>query len=396
MLSRRARRLKPSPTLQLAARAKELAAQGKDIISLSVGEPDWPTFPAAVAAGIKSIQEGHTKYGPAAGLPELRKLIAEQSNSDFGTEDTLANVTVTAGGKFVLFSAFQCLLDPEDEVLIPAPYWVSYPTMVELADAKPIVVPTREENAFRVTASDIENKITSKTKLLILNSPSNPTGEVSTANELKDIAEVLRKHPQIIVISDDIYNKLVFGMKRAPHLLDVAKDLKPRVVIVNGASKTLSMTGWRVGWAIGPKDLITAMTDYQSQSVSCASTFSQHAVLAALKDGQSDLEKSVVELKSRRDSGIKMLREIPNITVVEPGGAFYLWPSIKYYIGKSFRGQKITDSGVFCALFLDSYGVAVVPGKEFGLEGYLRMSYVLNSEKMKEAFSRLKSFCSEL
>lgn len=396
MLSKRAQMLKPSPTLALAARAKELTAQGKDIVSLSVGEPDWPTFPAAVKAGIAAIEAGQTKYGPSNGLPELRKVVAELTAQDTGVDYKPNDVSVTAGGKFVIFAALQALCDPGDEVLIPAPYWVSYPTMVELADGKPVIVETQKKNLFKMTSQELSAAITPRTKILILNSPSNPTGEVYSKGELLGIVEVLKKNPQIIVLSDDIYNRLVFDGKVAPHILHIAPELKDRTIIINGASKTLSMTGWRVGWSVGPQKIIQAMTDYQSQSVSCAAAFSQIAAMAALKDSSADLENSLKTLKERRDFAFDKLSKIAGIEVTKPGGAFYLWPSIEKFIGKRFKDQVIKDSSDFCKFFLEDYGVAVVPGKEFGTEGYLRMSYVLAKPRMEEAFSRLAKFVSEI
>ncbi len=397
MLSKRAQMLKPSPTLALAARAKELAAQGKDIISLSVGEPDWPTFPAAVRAGIAAIEAGQTKYGPANGLPEVRKVIAEITQQDTGVEYKPNDVSITAGGKFAIFAALQVLCDPQDEVLIPAPYWVSYPVMVELAEGRPVIIETQKKNHFKMTAQELTKSITPKTKLLILNSPSNPTGEVYSKEELTSLIEVLKKHPKIIILSDDIYNRLIFEETRvAPHILQIAPELKDRTVIINGASKTLSMTGWRVGWSVGPQKIIQAITDYQSQSVSCASAFSQLATMAALKDSNSDLTSSLKTLKERRDFAYDKLKKIPGIEVSSPGGAFYLWPCIESFIGKSYKNQKVTDSSAFCRFLLEDYGVAVVPGKEFGCEGYLRMSYVLQKPRMEDALVRLGNFTASI
>lgn len=396
-LSARAKKLKPSPTLALAARAKELVAQGKDVISLSVGEPDWPTLDVAVRAGVQAINSGLTKYAPPAGLPELRTLIAEKTTQELGVAYKSSEVTITSGAKFVLFSAFQCLLGSGDEVIIPAPYWVSYPTMVELADATPRIVHTKAEDHFRLTAEQLESSITAKTKMLILNSPSNPTGETYTKSELKALAAVLKKHPKIIILSDDIYNRLVFiSEKIAPHLLHVAPELKDRVIVVNGASKSLSMTGWRVGWALGPSQVIAAMTDYQSQSVSCAAPFAQKAAFAALKDGEPEITKSVELLKDRRDSALEQLRSIKSIVTSSPDGAFYLWPNIEALLGKSYKGQTVKNSSQFCEIYLNDFNVAAVPGVEFGLEGYLRMSYVIEKGRMREAIERLARFVSEL
>lgn len=396
-LSKRARLLKPSPTLLLAAKAKEMAAKGRKIYSLSVGEPDWATLSVASEAGIQAIKQNQTKYAPAAGLPGLKQSIATENTKALGVKVEPSQVTVTAGGKFVLFSAFQCLLEEGDEVLIPAPYWVSYPTMVELTGATPKIVMTQAANRFRIQANEISASITPKTKLLILNSPSNPTGEVSTKEELTAIAEVLRKNPNIFVVSDDIYNKLVFdGSKVAPHLLHVAPDLNDRVLCVNGASKTLSMTGWRVGWASGPLELIKAMTDYQSQSVSCAAPFSQIAAQAALDHGQQAVDESIKMLHARRDRAVSVLKETTGLVCAVPDGAFYLWPSIQSLLGKKIGGQVISTSSKFCELLLENQGVAVVPGIEFGIEGYLRMSYVISDDDFKGACQAIRKFIDSL
>lgn len=396
-LSKRAQLLKPSPTLLLAAKAKELAAQGRKIFSLSVGEPDWATLPSAQKAGIQAIQENQTKYAPAAGIPGLRSAIVKDFNQTLRTNYEVQNVTVTAGGKFVLFSAFQCLLDPGDEVLIPAPYWVSYPTMVELAGATPKIITTSAKNRFRLQASELEGAVSSRTRMLILNSPSNPTGEVSTKAELEGLAKVLRANPEIFVVSDDIYNKLVFdGSGVAPHLLHVAPDLKDRILCVNGASKTLSMTGWRIGWAAGPVSLIKAMTDYQSQSVSCAAPFTQIAAQAALEKGAAEVEASLKELKTRRDQAVKVLKEVAGLHCEVPDGAFYLWPSIVDDLGKSVDGQPIRTSSDFCQMLLEKEGVAVVPGIEFGVDGYLRMSYVVSEADFTGACQAIKRFIDRI
>ncbi|MCB0384963.1 MAG: pyridoxal phosphate-dependent aminotransferase, partial [Bdellovibrionales bacterium] len=272
MLADRVASLKPSPTLALAAKAKELKKQGHDVYSLTVGEPDWDTFEQIKAAGIEAIKSGQTKYAPANGLPELREAICEQTILDLGHHYDADQVTVSAGAKFVLYSALQSLINPGDEVIIPSPYWVSYPTMVELAGGLPVIAACGPETGFKLTANALERTITPKTKMIILNSPSNPTGSVYSMEEWKQIGDVLKKHKQVIVLSDDIYNRLVFDSSDvAPHILQATPDLADRTVVINGVSKTYSMTGWRLGWAVGPKDVIKAMTNLQSQSVSCAS-----------------------------------------------------------------------------------------------------------------------------
>jgi aspartate aminotransferase len=396
MISQRAKSLKPSPTLALAAKAKELAAQGKDVISLSVGEPDWDTFECAKAAGIKAIQEGFSKYTPSNGIPELRKAIAAQTNQDLNTNYTADEVTVSTGGKFVIFAALQCAVDPGDEVIIPAPYWVSYPVMVELAGGVPVIAKCDEKVNFKLTAEILQKHITPKTKMLILNSPSNPTGLMYTKEELADIAKVLRDHPKVLILSDDIYNRLVFSGELAPHILQVAPELKPRVLVMNGASKTYSMTGWRVGWALGPMEWVKAMNNYQSQSVSQAASMAQKAALAAIESGAPELKKAMTELNARKVRAVKMLSGISGIKASAPDGAFYVWPDIRALLGKTFKGKKLTNSSEFSAALLEDKNVAVVPGVEFGLEGFVRISFALKEARMTEAFDRISAFVAEL
>lgn len=396
-LSRRALSLKPSPTLALAARAKELAAKGQDVISLTVGEPDWDTFPSIKAAGLEALNKGMTKYAPSNGLPELRQIIAERTNRELGTNYSPNEVTVTAGGKMVVFAALQVLCDPNDEVLVPAPFWVSYPPMAELADAKPVIIPCGKEAGFKLTPRQLEEAINPRTKILILNSPSNPTGEMYSRDELSALAEVLRQHPRVVVLSDDIYNRLtLIGDELAPHLLHVAPDLKPRVLVMNGASKTFSMTGWRLGWAVGEKDVIGAMTNYLSQSVSCASPFTQVAAMAGLLKGDQEVKDAVAKLRQRAEKALASLRAVPGIEVSAPKGAFYLWPSVKAHFGKSLNGQAIKNSKDFSEALLNEEKVAVVPGVEFGADDYMRLSFVVSEARWQEAMQRLGRFVGKL
>ncbi len=397
MISKRAQSLQPSPTLALATKAKELRAQGHDVISLSVGEPDWDTFDAVKKAGILAIENGETKYAPSNGIPELREAIAQQVNEDLNLKYKSTDVTVSTGGKFILFSAMQCICDPGDEVVIPAPYWVSYPVMAELAGAKPVTVVCDESTQFKLTPELLEKSITSKTRLLILNSPSNPTGFYYSKKELKELAKVLIKHPKIVVISDDIYNRLVFEESGlAPHLLMAEPQLKSRTLIVNGVSKTYSMTGWRLGWALGPEEIIKAMNKYQSQSVSCASPFTQKAAVQAITKGEHDLSESLLKLKNRRDFVYEGLSQISGINLMEPQGAFYAWVNVSSYFGKSFKGKAIKTSKDFAQALLEDQMVVAVPGGDFGLEGYLRMSYALSEDKMKEALVRIQVFVDQI
>lgn len=396
-LSDRALNLKPSPTLALAARAKKMVAEGRPVISLSVGEPDWPTFSEAILSGVGAIKEGQTKYAPASGLMSLRSTIAEIEGASLGLKYAPEEVTVSTGAKFILFSAFQCLLNQGDEVLIPAPYWVSYPDMIELAGGVPKIVQSSADQNFKLTPELLKSVVTSKTKMLLLNSPSNPTGSVYSKAELAALAEVIRPFPDLVVISDDIYNRLIFsGETIAPHLLQVAPDLKSQVIVVNGVSKSYAMTGWRVGWAMGPQNVIAAMSNYQSQSVSCAAPFAQIAAEEVLKNGASSLQNSVGLLKERRDFAASAISKIKGLDLISPDGAFYLWTGIEKLIGLDHQGEVIRDSKAFAELLLEKAEVAVVPGQEFGQDGFVRMSYALDSEKMGQAFDRISNFIGSL
>ena len=397
ILSKKAQSLKPSPTLAIAAKAKELAAQGHSVISLSVGEPDWDTFPSIKEAGIKAIQAGQTKYAPSNGTPQLRTAIAHKTSKQLGVEYKPTEVTVTSGAKFIIFAALQMLCDPGDEVLIPAPYWVSYPTMAELVDAVPVIVPSDELSGFKVHAHHIEKKITARSKVLLLNSPSNPTGQVYTREEIEDLVKLLRRHPQLVVVSDDIYNELVFtGDTVAPHLLHVAPDLKDRVVVINGASKTYSMTGWRVGWALGPENVIKAMSNYQSQTTSCASPFAQAATLEALQNTDREVKEHVQLLIKRRNAFVEALNSVPGWRSGHPQGAFYVWADIRALLGRRFHDKVLHTSSEVAEALLTSQYVAVVPGGESGLEGYLRLSFALHEVDMMEAVRRIRIFTETL
>lgn len=396
-LSKRAQNLKTSPTLFLVAKAKELAAQGHDVISLTVGEPDWPTFKGPADAGIEAIQKGITKYTPANGTVELRKAIAEKIQSELNFNYTVKEITVASGAKYIIFAALQMLCSPGDEVVVATPYWVSYPTMIELADGIPHIVECGELENFKITPALLEKAINLKTKAFLFCSPSNPTGLQYSAEELKGLAEVLRKHPQVAIISDDIYNRLVFdGSKVAPHILQVAPDLRDRTVLVNGGSKAYSMTGWRIGWAAGPEKLITAMADYQSQSTGSPSSISQHALLAGLKTSEGDIADVVRKLIARKNSGMKELSAISQFKVAEPQGAFYFWVDIRSCLGKTFKDKLIRTSKDFCDILLEQFFVATVPGVECGTEGFMRLSFAVSEETMKRAVQRMKDFVNQL
>ncbi len=397
ILADRTKKLKSSPTLELAAKGRKLKEEGYDVISLAVGEPDWDSLTVAKQEAIESIQNGFTKYVPANGIEELRRTIADSIKKEIGLEYSPAQVTVTAGGKFSIFSCLQVLLNRGDEVLIPAPYWVSYPDMTELAEGTPVFIPSTEENRFKITAQDLEKQITKKTRLLILNSPSNPTGAMYSEEELKSLSQVLKKYPEILILSDDIYNKLIFAKKRlASHILQVAPELKERVIMISGASKTYSMTGWRIGWAIGPLEIINAMTKYQSQSVSCAASFTQRAALKAILEGAPELQKIQDQLEERKNLSIQEISKVKNISCFDPDGAFYLWINIQKCLGTKFKGHDITGSREFSHQLLEDQKVIAVPGAEFGMEGYIRLSFAIENSRMVEAFRRMNRFIESL
>lgn len=392
MLSKKIQSLKPSPTLLLTALAQKLKSQGHDVINLSAGQPDWQTFPNVVEKGIHAIQEGFTRYTPAAGISQLRDTIAQNYKRQLQIDYQLENVTVSTGSKFVLFSALQSVLDSGDEVIVPVPYWVSYPEMIRLADGHPVMVGTQAKNHFKLTADDLEQALTPKTKVLLLNSPSNPTGESYSREELTALATVLKKHKQVLVFSDDIYNQLFFGdSDYAPHILKAAPDLQDRTLILNGVSKTYAMTGWRLGWGIGPTKLIKAMTSFQSQSVSCAVSFCQKAAVEALTNTASHLKATLAELKDRRDFAYQIFNETAGISLHKPSGGLYLWLDISAYLQQGqFEGSRD-----FCQKLLEKEKVAIVPGKEFGQEGYVRIIFALQKKHIIQAHKRFSNFLEQ-
>jgi len=395
-LAQRVSLMKPSPILMLAARAGELKAQGHDVISLSIGEPDWTPYENIKEAAIASIREGKTKYTPAPGIPELRKAISEQATRDLGLSFDPTQVTVSSGAKFVLFAALQALVNPGDEVILIAPFWASYTTMVELAGGIPKIVVCDKTTDFKISPDMLRKAIGPRTKAILMNSPSNPTGKIYSMAELKALADVLRATPGVAVISDDIYNRLCFETKLAPHLLQAAPDLRDRVICLNGASKSYAMTGWRLGWALGPKEVINAMSAYQSQSVSCPNSMAQYAAIEAVKNSDPDVAKTVESLKDRAASITREVEKIPGVKAAKPEGAFYLWIDISAYMGKSLNGKVLKTSDDLSEALLMDQMVAAVPGSEFGLDGYFRLSYALSKEKATEAAARMATFFKKL
>ncbi len=396
MISDLVSRLEPSVTLALAAKAKELKDQGLDVISLTVGEPDWPTYPHIVEAGVEALRSGRTRYTPASGIPELRREIAASTSRQLGIEYKASQVTVTAGAKFTIFAALQSLLNPGDGILIPVPYWLSYTAMADLCRARAQLIETDHTTHFKINGRMLREAITPESKVLLLNSPNNPTGIAYTESELRELAEVLRDHPHIAVVSDDIYNLLVWDQDLAPHILHVAPDLKDRVLSINGASKAYAMTGWRMGWAVGPEPLIAAMGAYTSQTLGCPPSISQYATLAALTGSDESLKQTRQSLRIRKELGKKLVQDVSGLKLAEPDGAFYLWMDVTAFLGKKSSDRVIQDSRDFCQALLEEERVVVVPGQEFGVDGFMRASFALSEKDLTEAFVRIQRFCGKI
>lgn len=388
MLSKKAQAFRPSPTLTLAAKAKEMKEAGIDVVSLTVGEPDWGTYPKASEAGIEAIKAGKTKYTPASGIPALKKAICGLTKELIGIDYKPSQVTVTAGAKFIVFSAFQALLEPGEEVIIPAPFWASYSEMVELAGGKNVIVKTQENNKFKMTGAELEKAITPKTKIFLFNSPSNPTGVEYNEKDLKELADVLRKYPHVAVVSDDIYNQLSFSEKgTSPHILQVAPDLKDRVICVNGASKAYSMTGWRIGWATGEEKIIFAMASYQSQTIGAPSSMGQEAAAAAIMYCADDIKKTRELLRGRVAHAYEAFSSIPGFTVTKPDGAFYLWINV----GPVLKKLNMKSADEFARSLMEKEKVVVVPGDEFGGPEHIRISFAADRASIDKAVERIKN-----
>ena len=397
LLSQTLARVKPSPTIAITGRARELAAEGRDIISLSAGEPDFDTPEHIREAGKAAIDQGHTRYTAVDGIPELKRAICDKFRRENGLDYTPAQITVGTGGKQILYNALMATLNPGDEVIIPAPYWVSYPDMVLLAGGTPVVIEGAMENGYRITPEQLEAAITPKTKWLILNSPSNPTGAGYAETHMRGLTDVLMRHPHVWVLTDDIYEHLVFDDFKFVTPAQVEPGLKDRTLTMNGVSKSYAMTGWRIGYGAGPVELIKAMGKLQSQSTSNPTSISQYAALAALEGPQDYLETSRTVFQRRRDLVVAGLNACPGITCPVPEGAFYVYPSIRDLIGKtSAGGTLIADDEAFATALLDETGVAVVFGAAFGLSPHYRISYATSDEVLTDACDRIRRFCEGL
>lgn len=396
-LAIRLKSIKPSPTLAVTAKAQELKAIGKDIIGLGAGEPDFDTPQNIKEAAIRAINEGKTKYTAVDGIIELKQAICKKFKKENDLEYTTKQITVGSGAKQVIFNALLATLSPRDEVIIPAPYWVSYPDMVALAEGVPVFVNSTAENNFKITPADLEKSITDKTKWLILNSPSNPTGSAYTEDELKALAQVLFKHPNVHIISDDIYEHIMFDNQKFYTIAQVEPKLRERTLTINGVSKSYSMTGWRIGYAAGPEHLIKAISIIQSQSTSNPCSISQYATLEALNGPQNFIKPNAELFRKRRDLVVGLLNDIPGISCQTPNGAFYVFPSCGQLVGKKTpAGKVINNCSDFTEYLLEYALVAVVQGAAFGMENFFRISYATSENILIEACARIKKACEEL
>jgi aspartate aminotransferase len=371
----------------MSARAIELRRAGKDVASLSAGEPDFPV-PAHVAKAIEqALERGMTKYTASPGVAELREAISDRTQIELGVRWAIKDIVATAGAKQALYNACQALLDEGDEAIVPKPYWVSYPDMVRLAGGTPVELPCRAEDGWVPRPEALERAITPRTRAVILGSPSNPTGAVWPEEAVRGIAGVLARHPQVAVLSDDIYNKLVYGRTRAVNVLQVAPELRERTVVINGASKAYAMTGLRLGWACGPSEIIAAMNRVQDSSTSNPSSLTQYAGIAALRGPQEPVEAMRQQFEKRRDLMVELVRSIPRMGCVSPDGAFYVLADARAYVG-----ARVETDVKLAELLLEQHGVATVPGSAFGAPGYLRLSFATSEAEIRRGLQRVAAF----
>jgi aspartate aminotransferase len=395
VLSNRAKGLKPSPTLAINAKAKSMQAQGIHVISFGAGEPDFDTPENIKQAAKKALDEGFTKYTPVGGIDELKDAIITKFQRDSGLTYKRSEILVSCGGKHSFYNLAQAIFDQGDEVIVPAPYWVSYPPMVALANASPVIVETTEKNEFKITPEDLKKAITPKTKALIINSPSNPTGSAYTRKELEKIAEIAISK-NFFVISDEIYEKIVYDGFEFLSIVSLSEDMKKRTIIVHGVAKTYAMTGWRIGYTAGSEEIISAMNNIQSQSTSNPTSIAQKASVEALIGSQDEVRKMVNAFGQRRNYIVDRLNKMPGVSCYKPVGAFYVFPNFSSYYGKSYQEKKISNSTELAAFFLDVARVAVVPGIEFGADPFERLSYATSLEDIREGLDRIEEAIKKL
>jgi len=397
ILSQRLTKIKPSLTVSINVKANALRAEGRDVLVLAAGEPDFDTPVNIRNAAVKAMEEGQTRYVPGKGTPALQKAIIKKFQQDNDIKYSPDEIMVGVGGKHIIYNAMMATLNPNDEVIIPAPFWVSYPDIVMLAEGKPVIVKCDASQDFKITPEQLENNITKNTKWLMLNSPSNPTGAVYSFNELKAISEVLLKHPDVLVMTDDIYEKIIYDDNKFFTIASVEPKIKNRTLTLNGVSKAYCMTGWRLGYCGGPKDIIAGMNKIQSQSTTSTSSISMAASVEALNGNQDFIEKHNIQFKKRRDMVVEKLNKIQGLSCAVPSGAFYIYPSCVGVIGKQTpKGNTINTDEDFMNYLLDSEGVAGVHGEAFGLSPYFRISYATDNKTLIDACERIERACSNL
>ena len=393
----RLKRIKPSMTVGINVKANALRAEGKDVLVLAAGEPDFDTPLNIRKAAVTAMEEGQTRYVPGKGTPLLQKAIQSKFLKDNNLNYDLDEIIVGVGGKHIIYNAMMATINPEDEVIIPAPFWVSYPDIVLLAEGKPIIVPCPEDQNFKLTADQLDKSITNKTKWLMLNSPSNPTGSLYSKQELQKLADVLLKYPQVLIMSDDIYEKVIYDDLEFSTIASVEPKLKDRCLTLNGVSKSYCMTGWRLGYCGAPKEIIAAMNKIQSQSTTSTSSISMAASVEALNGSQDFIDEHNQAFIRRRDLVVNLLNQIDGLSCLKPQGAFYVYPSCAGVIGKQTpEGKKISNDEDFMSYLLESEGIAGVHGAAFGLSPYFRLSYATSDKILKDACARIKRACEKL
>ncbi len=393
-LASRMGKIKPSPTLAITARAQALRAAGRDIIGFGAGEPDFDTPDHIKRAAIQALEEGFTKYTPVGGIDELKDAVAAKLNEENHLQYNRSQIFVSCGAKHTLFNLAQVLFEEGDEVLIPAPYWVSYPDIVVLSGATPVFIQTKESEGFKLRGKELKKTLTGKTKALIINSPSNPTGVIYTREELKELADIIADS-SALVISDDIYEKIRYDGISFTNMAMLNNEMKNRTIVVNGVSKSYAMTGWRIGYAAGPEEIISAATGYQSQNTSNPTSIAQKAAVQALRGNQESVSIMVGEFMKRRDVMVDFLNDIQGVTCIKPQGAFYVFPNVSRLYGNTFRGTNIRSSSDLSEYLLDAANVAVVPGMPFGSDDHIRLSYATSMMNIEKGLERIKKAIQE-
>ena len=394
-LSKKAGNISPSITLEITAKANELKSQGIDVVSFGAGEPDFNTPENIIEAAIKAMKDGKTKYTPAGGILQLKETICNKFKNDNNLEYKPSQIIVSTGAKQSLANTFMAILNPGDEVLIPVPYWVSYPELVKLADGVPVFVNTDEKDNYKYTIESLNSALTSKTKAILLNSPNNPTGTIYNKEELVEIAEFAKEN-DLIIISDEIYEKLIYDGNEHISIASLSQDAYERTIVINGVSKTHAMTGWRLGYAAASEQIVKHMTSIQSHMTSNVNTITQYAAIEALNGPVEDLNNMVKEFESRRNFMIEKLNSIDGISIIKPNGAFYIMVNISEYLNTSLNGTNISNSLDFAKVLLEEEKVAVIPGSGFGLDNYVRLSYATSKEIIGKGIERISSFLNKL